>query len=288
MGYILHILIYFTIFSIAGMSLNLIVGYTGLFSITHASFYGIGAYTTALLLSKLGVNFFLSVTGGIILTILVSTLVGMVLSRFNDDYYAIASLGFNTIIFAILLNWQSLTRGGQGVFGVQRASIFGYRLISNSSYLVLSLIFFLITYLTCRFIVRSSFGRVLKTIREDEKAVEVFGYNITYYKLVIFVIGSLMASVAGSLYASYIGYVDPSVSGINESIFMFVTIIIGGLGSMRGPLYGSLTLILLPEALRFLGLPLLVAAKIQELLYGTILTLLMLYRPQGLVGEYKP
>ena len=288
MDYIIHLAIYFAIFSIAGMSLNLIVGYTGLFSITHASFYGIGAYTTALLLTKMGFNFFPSVLCGVLITLLASLLIGFVLSRFNDDFYTIGSLGFSTIVFAILLNWRSLTNGGQGVFGVTRPSVMGYRLLSNFSFALLALTCFLIAYFLCRFIIRSSFGRVLKAIREDEKAIEIYGYNIMTFKLAIFIMGSMMAAVAGSLYASYIGYIDPGVSGINESIFMFVIIIIGGLGNMRGPLYGTLILILLPEVLRFLGLPILIAAKVQELLYGTLLTLLMLYRPQGLVGEYKP
>ncbi len=269
------------------MSLNLIVGYTGLFSITHASFYGIGAYTTALLLTRLGAGFFLSAVMGVLITFAAGLLAGIVLSRFNDDYFAIVSLGFSTIVFAVLLNWHSLTRGGQGIFGVPRASVFGYRLVSNQDFLMLSLSFFVITFFICRFIVNSSFGRVLKAIREDEKAIQLFGYNTAYYKLAIFVMGSMMAAGAGSLYASYIGYIDPSVSGINESIFMFVIIILGGLGNLYGPLLGALFLILLPEALRYLGLPVIISARIQEFIYGMVLTVLMLYRPQGLVGEYK-
>ena len=212
MDYLIHIAIYILIFSIAGMSLNLIVGYTGLFSIIHASFYGIGAYTTALFLTRLGSDFFFSVICGALLTLIVNLLVGIVLSRFSDDYYAIASLGFSMIIFAILLNWQALTRGGQGVFGIPRPDIFGYRFISGSSFLLLSLGFFLVVFFINRFIVRSSFGRVLKAIREDEKGIGVFGYNTSRYKLAIFVMGSMMAATAGSLYASYIGYIDPSVN----------------------------------------------------------------------------
>ncbi|NOZ69506.1 MAG: branched-chain amino acid ABC transporter permease [Deferribacteres bacterium] len=288
MDYLIHIAVYFTIFSITGMSLNLIVGYTGLFSITHASFYGIGAYTTALLLTRLGAGFMMSVALGVLITFAAALLVGMVLSRFSDDYFAIVSLGFSTIVFAVLLNWQGLTRGGQGIFGVPRASVFGYRLVSNADFLMLSTAFFVVTFFICRFIVNSSFGRVLKAIREDEAAVRIFGYNTVYYKLAIFVTGSMMAAAAGSLYASYIGYIDPSVSGVNESIFMFVIIILGGLGNLYGPLLGAVFLILLPEGLRYLGLPVIVSAKIQEFIYGMVLTALMLCRPQGLVGEYKP
>ncbi|MEW6602242.1 MAG: branched-chain amino acid ABC transporter permease [Nitrospirota bacterium] len=287
MDYIIHIAVYFMIFSIAGMSLNLLVGYTGLFSITHASFYGIGAYTTALLLTKLGVNFFSSVMLGTLMSMLISVLIGLVLSRFSDDYYAIASLGFSAIFFSVLLNWQGLTGGGQGVFGIKRPSIFDYVFLTNSGFLILATIFLLVIFFICRFIVQTSFGRALQAIREDEKALEIYGYNTSRFKLIVFVTGSMMSAVAGSLYATYIGYIDPSVSGINESIFMFVIVILGGPGNLYGPLSGALVLLLLPEALRFVGLPLLVAAKIQELIYGSSLTLLMLFRPQGLIGKYK-
>jgi branched-chain amino acid transport system permease protein len=287
MDYLIHIAIYFTIFSITGMGLNLIAGYTGLFSVTHASFYGIGAYATALLLTRLGIDFFLSVVLGIVITFAVSIPVGMVLSRFKDDYYALVSLGFSTIIFAILLNWHTLTRGGQGVFGVSRPSVAGHVFLTNAGFFMLSLVFFVIAFAICRFIVKSSYGRVLKAIRENEKAVEVFGYNTTYYKLSVFIIGSLIASVAGSLFASYIGYIDPSVSGISESIFMLVIIIFGGAGNLYGPMLGAFFLIVFPEALRFLGLPMNTAAQIREIIYGVSLTLLMLYRPQGIIGEYK-
>ncbi len=287
MDYLIHIAIYITIFSIAGMGLNLLAGYTGLFSITHASFYGIGAYATGLFLTKLGVDFFLSVILGVVITFAVSIPVGMVLSRFKDDYYALVSLGFSTIIFAVLLNWQSLTRGGQGVFGVTRPSFMGFDLLTNWSFLVLSFVFFAIIFFICRIIVRSSYGRILKAIREDEQAIEAYGYNTSYYKLAIFVIGSMMAAVAGSLYASYIGYIDPSISGLNESIFMLVIVILGGPGNLYGPMLGALFLIIFPEALRFMGLPMNTAAQIREMIYGITLTLLMLFRPQGIIGEYK-
>ncbi len=151
----------------------------------------------------------------------------------------------------------------------------------------MSLIVLAIVFLVCRLIVNSSFGRVLKAIREDEKAIQIFGYNTTYYKLAIFVIGAMMAAIAGSLFASYLTFISPSVVTLRESIFILAIIILGGLGSLRGSILGALFLILLPEALRFVGLPDSIAAQMRQVIYGMILILLMLYRPQGLVGEYK-
>lgn len=287
MAYLVHIAILVSIYAILGLSLNLIVGYTGLLSVTQAAFFGIGAYATAILLTTTGMNFFLSVLIGILVTGVISFLIGFVLSKFKDDYFALGSFGFNIIIYSIFLNWQSLTRGPLGIPGIARPSLFGFVLSDNLPFLILSIIVALLVYLLCAFITRSSFGRVLKTIREDEEAIAVFGYRTLWYKLAIFVIGAMMASVAGALFASYITFVDPSTFTLNESIFILAIIILGGLANNKGAVIGATCLILLPEALRFVGFPDDIAAQMRQLAYGAILILLMLYRPQGLVGEYK-
>lgn len=287
MEYLIHLAILFAIYAILGISLNLVVGYTGLLSITHAAFYGIGAYATAILLTQAGINFFLSVILGIIIACAASFLIGLVLSKFKGDYYALGSFGFNVIVFSIFLNWQGLTRGPLGIPGISKPDLFGIDFTSNLSFLALAVFFLLLLWLLSSFIVRSSFGRVLKAIREDEKTIQVFGYNTLYYKLAIFVISAGMAAIAGSLYASYITFIDPSSFTLMESIFILAIIILGGLANLRGSILGALFLILLPEILRFVGLPMDIAAQMRQVIYGIILILLMLYRPQGLVGEYK-
>jgi len=153
--------------------------------------------------------------------------------------------------------------------------------------LILSLIFVALVFGVSVFIGNSSFGRVLKAIREDEKAIQVFGYNTQMYKLTIFVIGAVLASVAGSLYATYITFIDPTAFNVMESVFVLSIIILGGLANLKGSVIGALFLILLPELLRFVGFPSDVAAQMRQLVYGLLLVLLMLYRPQGLMGEYK-
>ncbi|AKM83897.1 TPA: branched-chain amino acid ABC transporter permease [Candidatus Campbellbacteria bacterium] len=286
MDYFIHLGILFAIYVILGAGLNLLVGYTGLLSVTHAAFYGIGAYTTAILLTQTGFGFFSSVILGIFVTMITAFLVGIVLSKFKDDYYALASLGFNIIVFSAFLNWQDLTKGPLGIPGISRPELFGFSFSSNISYFVLAILFAGLIYFISKFIINSSFGRVLKAIREDEKAIQVFGYNTQFYKLAIFVISAGMASVAGSLFASYITFIDPSSFYIIESIFILTIIIIGGLANMRGVLLGALFLILLPEALRFVGFPSDIAAQMRQVVYGLILVLLMLYRPKGFLGEY--
>lgn len=287
MDYLVHIAILIGIYSILAVSLNLVVGYTGLLSVTQAAFYGIGAYVTAILLTLLGINFFLSIIAGIIVTGIISLAIGYVLSKFNGDYFALGSFGFNIIVFSIFLNWQSLTRGPLGIPGISKPVLFGVNFASNNVFLILVIIFALFTYFLSEFIVKSSFGRVLKAIREDERAIQVFGYNTLFFKLTIFVICAMMASVAGGLYASYITYVDPTSFNLSESIFILAIIILGGLATNKGAVLGAFCLVILPEALRFVGFPSDIAAQMRQVTYGLILVLLMLYRPQGLMGEYK-
>lgn len=287
MDYLINNTILFSIYAILGLSLNLLVGYTGLLSISHAAFYGIGAYTTAILLTQTNLGFFSSVILGLLLTGITSLFIGLVLSRFKDDYYALVSLGFNIIIFSIFLNWQDLTKGPFGITGIPKPELLGIDFDNRSNFLILVLAFLSLIYFICRFIVNSSFGRVLKAIREDEIAISVFGYNTFYFKLVIFIISAMMASIAGSLYAVYITFVDPSSFQVAESVFILAIIILGGLANLRGSVLGALFLIILPEILRFVGFPSEIAAQMRQVIYGLMLVLLMIYKPQGLMGEYK-
>ena len=287
MDYLLHIGTIFLIFAIMGLSLNLVVGYTGLPSIAHAAFAGIGAYTSAVLLRNTDVNFFLILLVSIAVTMVAAFLIGLVLSKFNDDYYVLASVGFSYIIYNVLLNWQEVTRGPLGIPGISKPEIFGFTFKSGEPFFFLALLSVVVIYFLCRFIVNSSFGRVLKTIREDEKAIQVFGYRVVLYKLAVFVIAAGMAAVAGALDGSYISFIDPSIFNTMQSVDMLVIVIIGGLASLRGSLLGTLIFVLLPELLRFVGLPDGIAGQMRQVLYGLALMLLMLYRPQGILGKFR-
>lgn len=287
MPYFIHLAIIFSIFAILGISLNLVVGYTGLLSLTHAAFYGIGAYSTAILMARAKIGFFPSLILGIFFTSAASFLISAVLSKFKNDYYALGSFGFNIIIFSILMNWQNFTNGPLGIAGIKKPVLFGFAINSNFLFLLLALFFLLLVYIVSLFIVRSSFGRVLKAIREDEKAIQIFGYNTPHFKTAVFMLSAGMASIAGSLFASYITFIEPSSFHLMESIFILAIIILGGLANLKGSLIGALFLVILPEALRFIGFPSSIAAQMRHIIYGLILVLLMLYRPQGLMGEYK-
>ena len=287
MDYLLHIGVLVSIFGILALSLNLVVGETGLVSVAHAAFYGIGAYASAFLLKDVGLNFFLAAPIAMVFSGLAALFIGAVLSRFKGDFYMLVSLGFNMIIFTVLMNWQDLTNGPIGISAIPRPALFGFIFSTVDSYFVLAFFFVALTYVLCAFLTRTSFGRVLHGIREDEQATAVFGYRTTHYKIVVFVLSAMLAGLAGALFASYITYINPTSFVIGVSIFTLATIILGGLSSHTGAVVGAAILIVLPEALRFVGFPSDIAAQMRQLTYGLILILLMLYRPQGLMGNFK-
>ncbi len=286
MAYLIHLAIFIAIYIILAVSLDLIVGYTGLLSVAHAAFYGIGAYATAVVLTHTGMDFFLATGIAVLFSMVIAFLIGMVLSRFGGDYYALGSLGFNFIVFDIMLNWQSVTRGPLGYPGIPRPSFLGMTFSSDTSFFVLALVLMGVVYGIARRIAHSSFGMALRAIREDERVAALLGYRTSRYKLAIFVIGAGMAAVAGALIATYITYIDPNGFTFVESIFILAIIILGGLANLRGAVAGTVFLILLPELLRFVGFPDQVAAELRYGIYGILLIFLMLYRPRGLMGTY--
>jgi branched-chain amino acid transport system permease protein len=287
MEYLLHILILIGIYIILSVSLNLIVGYAGLLSIAHAAFYGVGAYVAALLALKLNSPFLANIICAIILSGLLGALVGIPSLRIRDDYFAIATFAFQVITFSIMNNWVSFTGGPMGLPGIPQPTIFGLEI--NTHYRFLFLISFLciVTFWICHKIVNSPFGRVLKAIREDEVFAQAMGKNVASYKVLVFVIGAGMASVAGVMYAYYISFIDPTSFTVMESIFIISIVIIGGAGNIWGSVLAAVILVILPEALRFVGMPSAIAANMRQIIYGGLLVMFMLFRPQGFIGEYS-
>lgn len=287
MEYLINLAILFCIYGMLALSLNLVVGMTGLLSLAQAAFYGIGAYAAAIGMTSWGLGFFTTIFLGIIVNGFLAFIVGKILSRFQGDYYAIVSAGLSIIVFSVLLNWKDLTNGPLGIFGISKPEIFGYPLSSNFSFLLLCLASVAASYWFYNMVDRSSFGRTLKAIREDEQLTRSMGYNTKHYKSIIFVISAAMSGVAGAMFASYIAFIDPSTFQLKEGIFLFTIIIVGGLSSAWGSVIGALILISLPEILRFVGLPYETAAQLQQIIYGGMLILMMVLKPQGLFGKYR-
>jgi len=286
MEYLLHILILIGIYIILSVSLNLIAGYTGLLSIAHAAFYGVGAYVAALMALNLHSPFLVNVVSAVILSGLLGAVIGIPSLRIRDDYFVIATFAFQVITFSVLNNWVSFTGGPMGLPGIPQPTIFGLKISSHLGFLFLVGVFCCLTLWIVYRIVRSPFGRVLKAIREDEVFALAAGKNVAAYKVLVFVIGAGLAAIAGVMYAYYISFIDPTSFTVMESIFIISIVIIGGAGSLWGPVIGAVVLVILPELLRFIGLPSSVAANVRQIIYGGLLVAFMMWRPRGFLGEY--
>ena len=287
MEYLIHILVITGIYIMLTLSLNLIVGYTGLAALGHIAFACIGAYTSSLLALNFGISPWIGLIIGAIMASILGVIVAYPSLRLKGDYLALATFGLGVIVYSIAKNWVCLTRGPMGLPGIPGFKLFGYEINNVWAYLVLVLVFVFITFIAIRNITNSPFGRILKGIREDEIASLAMGKNVNKYKIIVFVVGAFFAGIAGSLYAHYITFIDPSSFTVMESIAVLLMVVFGGMGSLKGSFIGASILVIFPELLRFLGMPSGVAAPLRQMIYGLLLIILMVRRPQGLTGRFK-
>ncbi len=281
MEYILHLFILICFYTLLSQSLNLSAGFTGLISLAHAGFYGIGAYTTAILATQFGFSFWLSVPLAIIISGAIAFIVSLIALRTVEDYFIICTLGIQIILFSIMNNWMVLTKGPLGIPGIPSISLFGLNLESKISFLLLSLFFVAIVWFVLRNISKSGFGKTLTAISEDEIYAQSIGKNVYLSKTVSFTLSAMLAAIPGALYAHYISYIDPTSFTVTESIFILSIVIIGGLGNLTGSFLAAAFLVLLPEALRFVGMPDSIAANMRQIIYGLILVVVIMTGKNG-------
>ena len=291
----------FAIWAMLSVSLNLVIGFSGLLSIGHIGFFGLGAYSVAILTSTtsyenlrtgaiptFGWPFFAALPVAIIVAGLVALLVGIAFNRFRDDIYVLVSFGFAIISFNVFLNLRAVTRGAFGIHDVARPQIGAWVFDSELELMALSLVFLAIVVVISWLIVSSSFGRVLTAIREDEQVAEVFGYRVTHFKLAVWVISAMMAGLAGGMFAAWTTFIDPNSFILLESVLLVSIVILGGLATIWGSLLGALAFVLLEEGMRFLpGLPQEYVGQARQMVLGVLLVVLMMFRPQGLVGRFR-
>src|SRR6056297_637440 len=285
-AYFIHLAILVGIYLILALSLQLALGYTGLINLGHIAFFAIGAYVSALLTLN-GIPFIIA----IILAGIISAFFGFLLSiptnKLKGDYLALATLAFTFVVYAITLNWTSLTRGPLGLPGIPKPSILGLSFSSNLSFLILTLIIFLAVYFIIKRIIDSPFGKVLEATRDNELATKVLGKNTFKIKSIALGTSAFFAGIEGSLYAHYITYIDPSSFTIMQLIPILCIVIIGGLASLRGTIIATIILILLPEPLRFIGFPSSIVGPMRQIIYALILLIILIHRPKGFFGKVE-
>lgn len=275
--YFLHIMIMSGINIILVLSLNVISGFTGQISLGHAAFFGIGAYTSALLALK-GIPVWLAMFISTPISAFVGLLIGYPVLRLRGHFFAIATLGFGEIIHLIINNWVKVTRGPMGLSGIPKPeAIMNIDFNSKVHYYFLMLILVgLIIYLSTK-MKNSKMGRALLAIRTDEITAKAMGVNVTYFKTVSFVWSAAIAALAGASYAHYVLFLSPETFKGAESINILIMLLIGGIGSILGSVLGGLFITVLSEYLRAF-------ADYQMLIYGFLIIFVVIFAPKGLSG----
>src|SRR3989338_5688379 len=268
--YAVHLTILICIYIILVTSLNLALGFTGLLNLGHIAFFGIGAYTSALL-TKAGVPFIIAFLAAGIFASIFGYLLVLVTRKLKGDYLALATLGFSFVVYSMLLNLTSLTRGPLGIPGIAKPSILSLVIKSNSAYLIFVALITLVSCIIIYRIVRSPFGRLLEATRDDELGLQVLGKNTFALKCKAMMISAFFAGIAGSVYAHYITYIDPGSFMLGEIILMLTIVIVGGIASLKGSVVATFLIVLIPELLRFFHLPSSVLGPVRQMLYALIL-----------------
>jgi len=263
------------------IGLDFILGYAGQLNLGHSAFYGLGAYVSTLLIVKLGIPFWIAFVAGVAFAGIAGTFLSLFAVRLRGHYLAIASLGFAVIVHQILLNWISLTQGPLGIYGIAPppAIIIGgvviadFRNLAAFFYLVAGFAF--LSYILLNQLVRSPIGETLTAIREDEVSAASLGINGAAWKVFAFGVGSAVAGAAGCFYASFVGTLVPDAFFVSEAFNILAMVIVGGMGTLIGPVFGAILLTVLPEVLRGFG-------DLRLVVYGAALTFVVLFMPGGL------
>lgn len=285
MDYWFHIVNIGLITSILGFSLNLLIGYTRLVSMAHGAFYGVGAYGAAIGAIQLGIPFPLTIVFSILLTGAFATLVAWPALRVRHEYLILLTLAIQFVVTGVLLAWTNVTGGSSGLSGIPRPEALGRRLTNPPDFTIWLVLLAAIAFAVAYWTGESPFGRVLRSIREDERATLAMGKNVTYHKVAVFGISGLMAGAAGAAFAHYQAFVSPRSFDLDISIFLIGVIVVGGAGNLIGTIVGAALLASIPELLRFLDLGRQAVGVTQKFLFGSLLVAFMLFRPEGIVPE---
>lgn len=283
-AYLTHILIIVVIYIILALSLNLALGFTGLINLGHVAFFGLGAYTSALL-NMAGVPFILSMLGGGMVASFFGFLLTKITKKLKGDYLAMATLGFSFVLYSIFLNWTNLTHGPMGIPGIPKPKFFGLAIHDNFTFLIFVIIIACLIYLILKKITNSPYGKLLEGVRDDALGLSALGKNVAKLKSQSLMLSAFFAGIAGSLFAHYISYIDPSTFYLTDLIVIFTITIVGGLGSLKGSIWAGIIIIILPELLRFIDLPSSIIGTMRQMIYAVILIIILLLKPRGLFGR---
>ncbi|ELK45900.1 branched-chain amino acid ABC transporter permease [Halobacillus sp. ACCC02827] len=279
-GYFLHVLTLAFIWMIAVYGLNLLAGYTGYLSLAHAGFFAVGAYALGLLTVKAELNYWLSLLLACLITSAIGCLVGLIALRTREHFFAIYTLCVGYIIYLVIDKWDSLTGGVRGLIGIPAPSAIGPLSFDTPlSQYYLILFFLLLTILVMYRIVHSLTGRTFIAIRNGEDLAKTIGISTMKNKLIVFVLSAFFAGFAGALYASFIRFIGPDIGYMTVIFDLLTYMLVGGIGTLAGPIVGTFLIVALSQSLQFLQ-------DYRMLIFGPLLTLLIIFYPRGIAGAY--
>jgi branched-chain amino acid transport system permease protein len=281
-----HVVDTVLIFTILGLSLNLVLGFSGLASMAHAAFFGLGAYAAALLSLHLGWPFPLNLVAAVLITAAVAAVAALPALRVRGEYVILLTLALQMFAYGLMLSWVELTGGRTGLPGIPRPVLLGWKLVTPQDFLPLLLAAAAATFLVCRRIAGSPYGRVLKALREDEAATTALGKSVLVFRVSLFAVSGGLAGAAGGLFAHYHAFINPFSFSLDQSIFLIAVVTLGGTANLWGTTVGALLFVGVPELLRFLYLQQDIVAPMRNLIFGLLLVAFMRFRPQGIIPEY--
>lgn len=278
--YYTHMLTLSFIWAIAVYGINLLSGYTGYLSLAHAGFFAIGAYSLGLLTVKAGMNFWAALLGACLITCVIGFFVGLVALRTKEHFFAIYTLCVGYIIYLVIDKWENMTEGVRGLIGIPAPANIGplsFETTASQYYLVLT--FLILVILVMYRIVHSLTGRTYLAIRNSEDLAKTIGISTMKNKLTAFVLSSLFAGLAGALYASFVRFIGPDIGSTSIMFDLLMYLLVGGIGTLSGPLVGTLLLVILSQNLQFLQ-------EYRMLLFGPLLTIIIIFYPRGISGAF--
>lgn len=286
-AYYVHLAILIGIYLILAQAFNLTFGPGRAFNLAHVASYSVGAYTTALLATEAESGFFVCIALSMLLSGLFAFLVGAISLRLAHEYFAVGSLAFSSLVTALLINWKSVTRGVLGIPGIPRPEILHYDFYDNVNFLMLVYLLAILVLCFLYIFFINGFSRSLRAQAEFKEGAQALGKDVRQLKNYGFFIASMVAGLAGSLFAYYINYIDPSSFALSEMVFVLTIVIVGKPGSFWGVIGATIFLVLLPEPLRFLDLPPSLLGPLRQLIYAGILYMVVFVNKENLFPQER-
>jgi branched-chain amino acid transport system permease protein len=283
-SFLVHILVLCSIYIILAVGCNFILGYGGMIQMGHGAFFAIGAYAAAILSTRTSIPWIPELLISMALALAVGLVLAWTMVPLDPDFFSLATFGFTIVVVTVLMNWTSVTSGAAGIPGIPGIELGTLHIRRGGGFLMLAGILAAASMWLVYLLVRSSFGRALRAMRDDDIGFEATGRSAARAKVYAYGLGAMLAGLGGNLYAHYISYIDPTSVGVDLSFLVLTMVVVGGVGTFAGPIVGTVLLVVFPETLRFVGLPASVGGLIRQALYGFLLVVILFFRPAGLMG----